>query len=329
MTQSFDAALEAFAPALPLAVGLSGGADSTALLLACAQRWPGQVYAIHVHHGLQAAADEFEQHCRALCQRWRVPLQVQRVDARPAPGQSPEDAARQARYRALEAAAATATATATEAASIASIALAHHADDQVETLLLALSRGAGLSGLAAMPSHWQRAGLAWYRPLLCVSSAAVRDWLRARNQAWIEDPTNSDERYTRNRIRAHVLPALQTCFAHFRDTFARSSAHAAQAQTLLEEIAQQDCAHLGEPPRLAALRTLGHARQANALRYWLRQVHHTTPSSAQLTQLQQQLQACRTRGHQIHLKIGRGAVRRDGAYLVFLPSSAGDTGRSV
>lgn len=328
MTQSFDAALAAFAPTLPLAVGLSGGADSTALLLACAQRWPGQVYAIHVHHGLQAAADEFEQHCRALCQRWLVPLQVQRVDARPAPGQSPEDAARQARYRALEAAAATATAT--EAASIASIALAHHADDQVETLLLALSRGAGLSGLAAMPSHWQRAGLAWYRPLLCVSRGAVRDWLRARNQAWIEDPTNSDERYTRNRIRAHVLPALQTCFTHFRDTFARSSAHAAQAQTLLEEIAQQDYAdHLGDPPRLAALRTLGHARQANALRYWLRQVHHTTPSSAQLTQLQQQLQACRTRGHQIHLKIGRGVVRRDGAYLVFLPSSAGDTGRSV
>lgn len=333
MTQSFDAALEAFTPALPLAVGLSGGADSTALLLACAQRWPGQVYAIHIHHGLQAAADDFEQHCRAVCQRWHVPLQVQRVDARPAPGQSPEDAARQARYQALEAAAAaataTATATSTEAVSIASIALAHHADDQVETLLLALSRGAGLSGLAAMPSHWQRAGLAWYRPLLCVSSTAVRDWLRMRGQGWIEDPTNRDERYTRNRIRAHVLPALQTCFAHFRDTFARSSAHAAQAQTLLEEIAQQDYADLGEPPRLTALRALGYARQANVLRYWLRHIHHTTPSSAQLAQLQQQLQACRTRGHQINLKIGRGLVRRNEVYLVFLPSPAGDKGRSV
>ena len=99
MTQSFEAALQAFAPALPLAVALSGGADSTALLLACARRWPGQVRAIHVHHGLQAAADGFEQHCIALCQRLDVPLVVQRLDARHAPGQSPEDAARQARYQ--------------------------------------------------------------------------------------------------------------------------------------------------------------------------------------------------------------------------------------
>jgi len=105
MTQSFDAAIAAFSPALPLAVGLSGGADSTALLLACAQKWPGQVQAIHVHHGLQAAADGFEHHCQVLCERLQVPLTVQRVDARHAPGESPEDAARQARYKAFEAAA--------------------------------------------------------------------------------------------------------------------------------------------------------------------------------------------------------------------------------
>ena len=94
MTQSMDAALRAFAPALPVAVALSGGADSTALLLACAHRWPGRVLAIHVHHGLQAAADGFEQHCVALCSELSVPLRVKRLDARPAPGQSPEDAAR-------------------------------------------------------------------------------------------------------------------------------------------------------------------------------------------------------------------------------------------
>ena len=105
MTQTVDAALDAFTPALPLAVGLSGGADSTALLLGCAERWPGQVRAIHVHHGLQSAADAFERHCVDLCARLQVPLQVQRVDARHAPGQSPEDAARIARYKAFEAAA--------------------------------------------------------------------------------------------------------------------------------------------------------------------------------------------------------------------------------
>ncbi len=155
MPHRLDAALDRFHPVLPLAVGLSGGADSTALLLACAQRWPGQLQAIHVHHGLQAAADGFEQHCRQLCAQLQVPLQVQRVDARPVPGQSPEDAARQARYQAFSAAALDSQAQ----AAIKSIALAHHADDQVETLLLALSRGAGVAGLAAMPAQWQRAGV--------------------------------------------------------------------------------------------------------------------------------------------------------------------------
>lgn len=322
MTQRFDEALRIFAPTLPLAVGLSGGADSTALLHACVQRWPGQVWAMHIHHGLQAAADDFEHHCRTLCQRLDVPLQVQRVDARPAPGQSPEDAARHARYKAFEALALDNQAR----AAIKSIAIAQHADDQVETLLLALSRGAGLAGLAGMPAHWQRAGLHWYRPLLRVSGADVRQWLRDRGYGWIEDPTNRDERYTRNRIRAQVLPALQACFPHFRDTFARSSAHAAQAQMLLSDMAQQDYDDLlGEPVRIEALRALGAARQANVLRHWLRHRHDTTPSSAQLAQLQHQLHACCTRGHHIHLKIGRGFVLRDGAYLIFLASPAKTT----
>ncbi len=311
MTQPFDAALRAFAPALPLAVGLSGGADSTALLLACAKRWPGQVQAIHVHHGLQAAADTFEQHCTALCARLQVPLTVQRVDARPAPGQSPEDAARIARYKAFEAAAHASRAL----IAIKSIALAQHADDQVETLLLALSRGAGVAGLAAMPAQWQRGGIAFHRPLLRVAGADVRDWLQARGEPWVLDPSNSDQRYTRNRIRAQLLPVLGAVFPAFRDTFARSSAHAAQAGTLLHELAQQDLATVGAPPQLAALQALSPARQANALRHWLRSHHQTTPSAAQLAELQRQIAACTTRGHRIRLKAGRGTVERVGAEL--------------
>jgi len=314
MTQRFDEALQAFAPALPLAVGLSGGADSTALLLACARRWPGQVRAIHVHHGLQAAADGFEQHCARLCERLQVPLHVRRVDARPAPGQSPEDAARRARYEAFEVVARTELAS----AAIQSIALAQHADDQAETLLLALSRGAGVAGLAAMPMHWQRAGLDWHRPLLRVPGRAVRDWLRAQGEGWVEDPTNTDERYTRNRIRARLLPALEATFPQFRDTFARSSLHAAQAQELLREIAEQDLAGAGLPPRIDALRALSTARQANALRHWLRSTHHTTPEAAQLAELQRQLAACATRGHRIRIKVGRGFVLRQGEWLGFI-----------
>ncbi|CAN7387396.1 tRNA lysidine(34) synthetase TilS [Acidovorax sp. LjRoot66] len=310
MTQTFDAAMAAFAPALPLAVGLSGGADSTALLLACARRWPGQVRAIHVHHGLQAAADGFEQHCLGLCARLAVPLAVQYIDARPQPGQSPEDAARQGRYAALDAAL-----QAPAMADTAAVALAQHADDQVETLLLALSRGAGVAGLASMPARWERAGLPWHRPLLRVPGQAVRDWLQAQGQAWVQDPTNADPHYTRNRIRAQILPVLEAAFPAFRDTFARSADNAAQASVLLDEVAQADLALVGVPPQLAALQALGRARQANVLRHWLRSAHRTTPSAAQLAELLGQVAACTTRGHRIHLKVGSGFVVRSGTGL--------------
>ena len=310
-TQSFDAAMRAFAPALPLAVGLSGGADSTALLLACARRWPGQVQAIHVHHGLQAAADGFEQHCVRLCRELQVPLSVQRLDARPTPGQSPEDAARQARYKAFEAVALDGK----SQVAIKSIALAQHADDQVETVLLALSRGAGVAGLAAMPACWERAGLQWYRPLLRVSAADVRHWLREQGQAWAEDPTNTDERFTRNRIRVQLLPVLEAAFPAFRATFARSASHAAQAAELLEELARDDALAVGLPPQIAPLQRLGRARQANVLRHWLRVDHQTTPAAAQLAELLDQIQACTTRGHRIHIKVGRGYVVRSGPKL--------------
>lgn len=309
MTIAFDIAMQRFTPELPLAVGLSGGADSTALLTACARRWPGQVHALHVHHGLQAAADDFEAHCLALCQRLDVPLHVRRVDARHAAGQSPEDAARQARYTALEA-----LLSGIEP-PVRSVAIAQHADDQIETILLALSRGAGVAGLAAMPQTWHRAGLEWYRPLLQVSASDVREWLRAQDIAWIEDPSNSDERYTRNRIRRQLLPTLDAVFPQFRDTFARSAQNAAQAAELLDELAQMDLARVGSPPDIAQLRNLSRTRQANVLRRWLRQSHATTPSSAQLGALLDQVAACTTRGHQIHLKIGRGYIERRGRLL--------------
>lgn len=311
MTRTLAQALQDFQPGLPLAVAYSGGADSTALLLACAHKWPGQVHAIHIHHGLQAAADSFERHCREVCVQLAVPLQVLRVDARHAPGQSPEDAARSARYTALRQAADSLQ------PPIRHIALAQHADDQVETLLLALSRGAGLPGLSAMPAQWERDGIHYHRPLLDVSGATLREDLRARGMPWIEDPTNADEQYTRNRIRARLLPALEAAFPQFRDTFARSAAHAAQAQRLLDELAAQDLLRVGQPPQIAHLRELGRDRQANVLRHWLRHAHGVMGSAAQLDELLDQLAACSTRGHGIRLKVGSGYVERQGQVLTW------------
>jgi tRNA(Ile)-lysidine synthase len=313
MSQTLDQALADFSPGLPFAVALSGGADSSALLLACVQRWPGQVRAVHIHHGLQDAADGFETHCLALCEQLSVPLLVRRVQAGHAPGQSPEDAARQARYAAL------AEAVQTEWPDVRDVAVAQHADDQVETLLIALSRGAGLPGLASMPAQWQRGCLNWHRPFLAVPGAALRDWLRERGQAWVEDPSNSNEQFTRNRIRARVLPVLAEAFPALRDTFARSAAHAAQAQEVLDEVAVQDLAHVGNPPRIIALQSLSRARQALVLRHWLRIAYATTPSTAQLNELLDQVADCSTRGHRLNLKVGQGQVVRQGPVLTWSP----------
>lgn len=306
-------AFAAAAPALPLAVGYSGGADSTALLLACAQRWPGQVVAWHVHHGLQAAGDDFERHCRARCAHWGIPLQVRHVDARPIPGQSPQDAARLHRYAAFENLATIGH----QDQRVPSLALAQHADDQVETLLLALSRGSGLPGLAAMPARAERGALTLWRPLLELPGATLRQWLRACGESWIEDPSNQSPRYTRNRMRQQLLPALEAVFPGFRPLFARSARHCAQAQQLLDELADIDLQHCGIPPRIACLQTLSQARRANLLRHWLHRFHGQSPSQAQLDELQRVIRACRTRGHRIHLRIGAGHVLRQGDALLW------------
>ena len=291
------------------AVALSGGADSTAMLVACATRWPSRVHAIHVHHGLQPAAEGFVQHCEVLCQRLNVPLVVQRVNATHAAGESPENAARQARYGALVQALQQ-----NWGGQIKDIVLAQHADDQVETLLLALSRGAGLPGLASMPDLAERGGVTYHRPWLDVSGQALRDGLRAAGETWVEDPTNADIRYTRNRIRLDVLPLLARAFPAFRQTFARSARHAAQAQILLTELAEQDLRAVGHPPAIRALQLLSEARQSNVLRHWLT-LEGTQASAAQMHALLRQVQACTTRGHQIDIKVGYGFVRRDGAVL--------------
>ncbi len=323
VSSTIETAIASFKPMLPLAVAYSGGADSTALLLACAQQWPGQVSAIHVHHGLQAAADDFVTQCESFCKQLGVPLQVVYVDAKHAAGESPEAAARHARYSAF-------LAVSREyigSLAIKSIAIAQHADDQIETLLLALSRGAGLPGLSAMPAHWQRDGMQYYRPFLSVPAADIRTWLAAQIQfgpqgvPFVEDPTNQDEQFTRNRIRARLLPALDAAFPQFRETFARSSAHAAQAQALLDEVAAQDLALIKQPPSIQKLQQLSPARQGNALRFWLKSAYKVSPSTAQLNELISQIAACTTRGHQIRLKIGQGYVHRHGAVIDWLAPS--------
>ncbi|MBG6070592.1 tRNA(Ile)-lysidine synthase [Polaromonas sp. CG_9.7] len=242
-----------------------------------------------------------------------MPIHVVNVDAKHAAGESPEDAARRARYAAL--------ATSALSQGMKGVLLGQHADDQVETLLLALSRGAGLPGLSAMPAQFERGGMVFYRPLLQIPSAVLREWLMCQPVEFVDDPTNTDERYTRNRIRARLLPVLAQAFPQFRSTFARSARHAAQAQSVLIEVAIQDLAAAGNPPVITALQALSTARQANLLRHWLL-LQQATPSAAQLDQLLHQVSACTTRGHRIHLKVANGHVTRQGGALHYTASYA-------
>lgn len=303
-----------------VAVAFSGGADSTALLLALwrlAQRGgkagPQRLLALHVHHGLQAAADDFERAGMALCAalapasgvfpEWhcgRARLQLQ-------PGDSLEARAREARYRML--------ADLAQAQGAEMVVLAQHADDQVESVLLALTRGAGVAGMAGMAAHFVRHAVPFARPLLSLRGADLRDWLRGHGVPWQEDPSNADHRYTRNRLRHIVLPALEQAVPTFRTGIARSARLAAEADALLQELAQSDLQSVGVPPRIASLQQLGRARQANVLRHWLKQQHGVIGSEAQLRALQQVLAACTTRGHRIHIRIGAGFAVRAGDFL--------------
>lgn len=297
---------------LKVAVAYSAGADSTALLLAAHQRWPAQLVALHVHHGLQAAADGFELHARQFCEQHGMALRVERVHAAHEAGQSPEEAARLARYAAL--------ARMAREAGAGCVLLGQHADDQAETLLLALSRGAGLPGLASMPERFERAGMHFGRPLLDVPASELRAWLLAQGHAFVDDPSNTDTRFTRNRIRALLMPAWEACFSGFRPMLARSARHAAQAQRLLDELAGLDLAHTGAPPQIVQLQSLSRDRQANALRHWLRTSAGVGAATAQLDELLDQIAACTTRGHRIHIKVGPGHVEREGERLRYTPT---------
>lgn len=253
-------------------VALSGGLDSTVLLhllasLARREALP-PLSAIHIHHGLQTAADAWPAHCRELCAALSVPLQVEHVQV--VAGASLEQAARDARYAAFAA----------RVGAGEVLLTAQHRDDQAETLLFRLLRGAGVQGLSAMPASRALGAGQLVRPLLNCSRDELLAYAGKHGLVWVEDPSNTDERFSRNYLRRQVMPALLNRWPQALANMARSAAHLSEAGQLLDELAQQDVAAAEVPgefawlglPSLAlpALRGLSEPRQRNALRYWLR-----------------------------------------------------------
>lgn len=250
-----------------VAVAFSGGLDSTALLLATARQaklLSLRVVALHVHHGLMPEAEAWVQHAKKVCAELDLPLRVARLQGKPHQGDSVEAWARRGRYEALAAMAQE------EGASL--LLLAQHGEDQAETVLLQALRGAGPSGLAAMPQCWTEAGITWARPWLQQPRRALQALVEEAGVPVVEDPSNLDPRYARSRLRTQVWPALVQSFPSAAAVLAEVARHAAQAKALGVEVAQLDlpvCTDAQQRLRFTPWSALPPARRRNALAAWL------------------------------------------------------------
>ena len=289
---SLRAVLDVHVPAgaTGLVVALSGGADSAALLLAAAgsrSSFRGlPLRAVHVDHGLQAAAAEFREVCAALCLGCDIPLTVIPVAVHCPPGASIEAAARDARYAAL----------AGDLQQGECLLTAHHSEDQAETLLLQALRGAGLKGLSAMPPRRPLGGGWHVRPLLDVPQHELLAFGAASNGgsssgAWVADPMNQDARFDRSYLRRDLWPLIETRWPGSAGALSRTARHMAEAQASLDRAAAAHVGRLrdGEALSVPGLRALEPVQRIDALRFWLCEAGVEPPSTARLTEALRQM----------------------------------------
>jgi tRNA(Ile)-lysidine synthase len=284
-------ALARIRPSSVVAVGLSGGRDSMVLLDALASLAPARgisLVAVHVHHGLSRHADAWERFCEDACAARGIRLSVHRIGVDRASGNGLEAAARAARYDAFS------------TVDADYVALAHHAEDQAETVLLQLLRGAGPRGLSGMPPlRPGSSGPSLLRPLLLVPRAAIAAYAEARDVAWVEDESNADISLRRNFVRHEIAPRLAAIFPGYPLTVVRAAIHEAESAQLVDELAELDARdalafdeRLGDTLDRRAFSALAAAaphRARNVLRWFLRRRGLRLPSTARLAAMQQQL----------------------------------------
>ena len=269
-----------------LVLGLSGGLDSVVLLHILKRISPvtgSSLACLHVNHKISPNASVWAKFCSDLCERWHIPLEVVEVDISPHLSSGTEAAARIARYAAFEKAAAE------------HIVLAQHRDDQAETLLLQLFRGAGPKGLSAMGESTRLKGRTVLRPLLGISRQALEAYAQQNRLEWISDESNSDQRFDRNFVRHRLFPLIGERFPAFRETLARSSRHFSEAALLLDELAAIDAAGaiIGKTLKVSRLQELSKERAKNLLRHYLAENDARMPSSRRLDEMLKQLSAAR------------------------------------
>lgn len=248
--------LPELAPRARVWVAFSGGLDSTVLLHCLRAQQVQNLRAVHIHHGLQAVADDWVRHARRVCRELGVPLTVRRVRVQAA-GEGPEAAARAARHAAF-------------AALLKKddvLVTAHHRDDQAETVLLRALRGSGIAGLAAMaPLAPYATGRIW-RPLLEVPRAELQAYAGKHGLRWIDDPHNTDSRYARSYLRREIMPRLAVHWPQAAGSLARLAQRAAESAELLAELASVDLEVVrdGDGVSVSALLRLSAARRRNVL----------------------------------------------------------------
>lgn len=264
-------------------VALSGGMDSVALLhfLRYSLNTTLPIIALHVNHHLQSSADSWQAFCVSLCEQWQVPLQVLSVDVVQDKGDSLEANARTARYEALF--------SQLKAGDV--LLTAHHADDQAETVLLQLLRGAGAKGLAAMPVQIEnQSGVIQYRPFLNTTRAAIAAYVATNQLKHIEDPSNEDIAFDRNYLRQKIIPVLQQRWPSYAKTLSRSAQLSAELihwasprwQAALEACVDTQQSACLDCPKLMCLSPY---ECSEVLRLWLEQQGFALPSQAQMQQV--------------------------------------------
>ena len=273
-----------------LLLALSGGLDSIVLLHLLAEvrvSLPFELHAMHVHHGLSNNADAWAKFCSAQCQQLDVPLQIVHVNVAQNPDyknseQGIEAEARQLRYNAM-------FAFTVEDKVPDFVVTAHHQDDQAETLLLQLFRGAGVKGLSSMASVDTVRRL--LRPLLNVSRQTLYEYAVQHDIKWCDDESNDNTQYDRNFIRHEVVPVLESRFKSIKTVLARTASHMAEATELLEALAAQDAENMlsNNSLCLQALSELSIARAKNVLRWWFAQNGLAMPAAEHLNEIIEQL----------------------------------------
>ena len=277
--------------------------------------------ALHVHHGLHGEADDWLAHCAATCRRWAragrpVELEARRLDERPARGDSVEAWARRARYRALRQMALE--------HDIDLVLLAHHRRDQAETFLLQALRGAGVDGLAAMPRLARREGMSWARPWLDRSREEIEAYVKRHRLRHVDDASNGDPRFARNRLRASVWPALFDAFPDAEASLADAARRAHDGSDALADWEAVDVPAVSEGDALGVARwqALPVARRTNVLRAWLRERLGRAPPATLVERLLGELHdkgTARWPAAPGELRCHRGLLRYDVAKVAASP----------